>query len=177
MNFYISDTHLGHENIIKLCNRPFKTVKEMDETIIKNWNTVVGPQDDVWIVGDFCFDENLAKDILKQLNGIKHLITGNYDRGNLRKMYATVDSYRKIRDENRQVVLCHYPIVEWEGYFRSTVHLFGHIHNNENDAAKIMASLHNCYNVSADCIEFTPRTLTQLAFHKATGIWKKNSSF
>ena len=53
MNFYISDTHFGHANIIRLCNRPFQDVERMDNTLINNWNNTVSNKDTVYILGDF----------------------------------------------------------------------------------------------------------------------------
>lgn len=52
--FFTSDTHFNHTNIIRFCNRPFKDVSHMNETIISNWNRVVGPEDIVFHLGDFC---------------------------------------------------------------------------------------------------------------------------
>lgn len=43
--FFTSDTHFNHTNIIRFCNRPFKDVTHMNETIIANWNSVVGPDE------------------------------------------------------------------------------------------------------------------------------------
>lgn len=67
--FVISDLHLGHANIIKMCNRPFRNVEEMDKEIIKRWNSVVGHQDLVYVVGDFSFKGKNAEHYLDKLNG------------------------------------------------------------------------------------------------------------
>lgn len=47
--FFTSDTHFYHGNIIRFCNRPFKDVEMMNETIISNWNDTVGQDDIVFI--------------------------------------------------------------------------------------------------------------------------------
>ena len=78
--FVIADTHFGHENIIKYCNRPFKTVKEMDEAMIKNWNETVTNKDVVIHLGDFGIgSKEYISSIVKRLNGKKILIMGNHD--------------------------------------------------------------------------------------------------
>ena len=51
MIFFTSDLHLGHENCIRLCNRPFSSIEEMDETLIENWNRKVTGKDTVYILG------------------------------------------------------------------------------------------------------------------------------
>jgi calcineurin-like phosphoesterase family protein len=91
--FLTSDLHLGHFNIIKYCNRPFKSLQQMDETLIRNWNERIKPEDWVIYLGDFCFKntsggkegEGVNKNhevYLKQLNGRKTFIRGNHDRNN-----------------------------------------------------------------------------------------------
>ena len=52
--FFTSDTHFYHGNIIRFCNRPFKDVEMMNETIIANWNNTIGQDDIVFHLGDFC---------------------------------------------------------------------------------------------------------------------------
>lgn len=79
--YFIADPHFGHANMIKLANRPFKNLEEMDKILIKNWNNTVKPEDEIYIIGDFSWYTNLEKinSLLKKLNGKKFLITGNHD--------------------------------------------------------------------------------------------------
>ena len=57
-DFFIADTHFGDEGIIKFGHRPFSNSKEMNETLIKNWNEVVTNEDTVWVIGDFCLSND-----------------------------------------------------------------------------------------------------------------------
>lgn len=159
MNFYISDMHFNHTNIIKLCKRPFDTVYEMNETMIHNWNAKVHEDDTVYILGDIGFH---CYELITRLHGRKILIIGNHDKP--KEAYATglfscVTDYLEIMDKNVKIVLSHYPIVEWNGMYRGTIHMYGHIHNNENTAQKIMRSIVGAYNVGAEAIDYTPRNL------------------
>lgn len=174
-NFYISDTHFGHFNIIKHCNRPFSTVEEMDEVMINNWNNVVTSKDTVYILGDVVFSKNNPVDYLKKLNGKKIVIVGNhdYDISKNHKKYLEsklidrICDYLEITDniDNQyyKIIMSHYPMVEWNGFFRGSIHLYGHIHNNiQNNAYKIMKNINNAYNVGADILDFTPKTLSEV---------------
>lgn len=72
MNYYIADTHFGHNNILRLSNRPFSTIEEMDRTIIVNWNSRVTDRDDVYILGDFSHKSEDPIQYLRKLKGQKH---------------------------------------------------------------------------------------------------------
>lgn len=165
MNYYIADTHFGHENIMRLSNRPFKSVDEMDQTIIDNWNNKVTNKDTVYILGDLCFRAGKEPEYyLKKLNGKKVLIIGNHDGvimkniRNLSKYFEEITPYKEINDNGSKIVMCHYPLVEWNGYFRDALHFYGHIHNNTgNKAYSIMKDMKNAYNVGVDILEFAPQ--------------------
>jgi len=100
MYWFTSDTHFGHENIIKYTNRPFKTLEEMNETLITNWNNRVQPTDTVFFLGDFCFKNGpngkkgegisiKADDWIARLNGRIVFIKGNHDNNNGLKTIIT----------------------------------------------------------------------------------------
>lgn len=79
--FFTSDTHFGHARIIELCDRPFKDINHMDETLINNWNETVSPEDTVYHLGDVALGSWDRWDgILSRLNGHKVLVVGNHDR-------------------------------------------------------------------------------------------------
>lgn len=169
MNYYISDLHFGHENIIRLSHRPFENAEQMDETIIKNWNNVVKDSDAVYIGGDFCYKSGKhPKEYLERLNGKKHLIVGNHDGSVIkdpvcRKYFESIKDIMNISDGNKRIIICHYPMVEWNGFYRNALHFYGHIHNNtNNNTYKILESIPNCYNIGADVFGFVPRTLDEI---------------
>lgn len=76
--FFIADTHFGENNIRRYENRPFESAEEMDALLIKNWNSVVSSDDEVYVLGDFGADKKEAE-VLADLNGIKYLVKGNHD--------------------------------------------------------------------------------------------------
>lgn len=95
--WFTSDLHLGHVKINSLCNRPFGTTNEMNETIINNWNEWVQPTDTVFMLGDICMgtiDTTLG--LISQLKGNKYLIPGNHDR--VFSGYATEYKNKKPHD-------------------------------------------------------------------------------
>jgi calcineurin-like phosphoesterase family protein len=133
MKFYISDTHFGHQNIIRYDNRPFSTADEMDEALIDRWNDVVSDEDTVYVLGDFSwYREEKTLEILDSLSGHKVLIKGNHDRVSpkIARRFDKVCDYLEITDGKERVVMSHYPMPFWNGQFRNTVHLYGHVHNS-----------------------------------------------
>lgn len=187
MNYYIADTHFGHENVIKYDNREgsgrkFDSIFEHDETIIKNWNEKVKNGDNVYILGDFSwYNATATKEILETLNGQKFLIRGNHDRwakdGACKKLLNAIYDYKQIRDGDETLILSHYPIMMWNGQHRGAIHLYGHVHNSdeENDYQEFIRILNERYksrdkyfkemvaiNVGCMNIDYTPMSLEEL---------------
>ena len=165
MIYYTSDLHIGHENIMRLCKRPYDRIHQMNADIIYKWNQKVKPEDTVYILGDMFFkfqDIQYVKDVLKMLKGKKILIKGNHDHFlnqiNRRDYFDKVCDYLKIKDNGRDVVLMHYPIEEWDGFFRGSYHLNGHVHNSDNGLRKIDRR----YNAGVDVNDFEPKTIDEL---------------
>lgn len=80
--WFTSDSHLGHKRILELGDgRPFSSIEEHDSAIASRWNSVVGPEDTVFHLGDVVLgDWTAGLGLLRSLNGRKLLIPGNHDR-------------------------------------------------------------------------------------------------
>lgn len=76
--WYTADLHFGHERIIELSHRPFGSVREMDDALVYNWNAVVAPTDEVWVLGDVTLHRASLENV-SRLNGFKRLVAGNHD--------------------------------------------------------------------------------------------------
>ncbi len=185
MNYYISDTHFGHNNVIRFDNRPFHNVEEMEYELIKRWNSVVRNDDTVYIVGDFIWtkDDNYWIDICDELNGKKVLILGNHDKKEyskvLRAKFENIANLLEITDGGKHVIMCHYPIPFYRSDYNPDIYmLYGHVHNTREAKyiKEIVATikerytgekgepLGKCYHVG--CMEpymdYTPRTLKEI---------------
>lgn len=178
--YFISDLHFGHTNVISFDNRPFLTIEENNQTIINNWNNVVKEEDDVYILGDISwYNATKTIEIFKQLQGKKHLIIGNHDHKliknkELRNLFCEIIDYKELPIENnRGIVLSHYPIPCFNKHFHGWYHLYGHVHNsfewNMMEHVKYeMVQLYErpceMYNVGCmiDYMNYTPRTLSEV---------------
>ena len=163
--FFTSDTHFGHANIIRFCNRPFKNVEEMDEALIENWNQVVSKDDTVFHLGDFAFGgSSVWNSIIPRLNGHINLIIGNHDRKNLRQGYMSyfdmVVPQLQIEIEDNSIYLNHYPFLCYGGSYRGVWQLFGHVHSGPGadglDISRLRVLLPTQYDVGVDNNNFTP---------------------
>lgn len=131
---FTSDLHFGHKNILRFDNRPFTSVEEMDEALIRNWNAKVSDEDTVYVLGDISWynDETTAK-IFNSLKGHKILIKGNHDRvhGQVRRCFDEIADYKEITlDGNKHIVLCHYPITFFNRHHYGSYMFYGHVHNS-----------------------------------------------
>lgn len=128
--WFTADSHYSHKNILKYCKRPFKSVMEMDVTLVQNWNKVVKPQDVVYHLGDFAFSENIeyTQKFINKLNGSIHLIKGNHDKSAiLRAKFASIHDIYELKVGNG-IILCHYPMKTWNKSHYGSWHLYGHCH-------------------------------------------------
>ena len=145
--FFTSDTHFNHTNIIRFCNRPFKDVSHMNETIIANWNRMVGPEDIVFHLGDFCLGGSAEwVNVLNRLNGKIYLISGNHDIKNLRQNYTkyfeqiTMQMYIEV--DKQKIYLNHCPFLCY--------------------ASRLSMLLPTQYDVGVDNNDFTPVSFAQV---------------
>ena len=165
MIYYTSDLHLGHANIIKLCQRPFYTVDEMNYTLIANWNDRVTNNDTVYICGDLIFRS--ATDptwLINSLKGKKHLILGNHDNSwiskvDLSQYFESVSNLLTFSNEKHKITLCHYPMMSFEGKYL----IHGHIHNNKGDTYwPLLRTMENVLNASVEINNYMPVTFDEL---------------
>lgn len=168
MNYFIADTHFGHKNILKLCNRPFKTIEEMNNAIISRWNNRIKKNDDIYILGDMLFRCKHPEVILSVLKGHKHLIIGNHDswvkKLELQKYFVSIEQYLEFSDGNNYLILSHYPMLSYHHEMRENAYMIhGHLHADTNiDFFPILRTRKHILNAGVDINNFTPVTLEEL---------------
>lgn len=177
MEFFISDLHFGHKNVIKFDNRPFSSVDEMDQELIRKWNkTVLNTNKDlVYILGDISwYNGEKTRLILEQLNGKKILIKGNHDKNKdiefYKDLFEEIVDYKEINRNKTKIILSHYPILFYNGNLKNNIMLYGHLHNTEQEillqdiikTIKLKGQKVRMYNVGCMFWDYKPISLEQI---------------
>jgi calcineurin-like phosphoesterase family protein len=154
MFFFTADEHYGHRNIIKYCNRPFNSVLEMDQEIIKRHNAVVKSTDTVIHAGDFSLSQkSVAQKYVAQLNGSHIFLQGSHDRW--------LNDNGKIHEvweknvEGHFIVVCHYAMRVWARSHYGSWMLYGHSHGKLPPVGKQ-------HDIGVDNNDFYPVSFLQI---------------
>lgn len=177
--FFTSDLHFGRKSFFELGwskrQELWNSVHEMNEGLIKNWNEVVGRNDNVFIIGDFSDIDNSFDNmrIWNRLNGKKTLILGNHDNdrrlnaGHFPMGRVAFPSCTSINVPGWEIFMSHYPTLEWKNQWAwegnekigpNAIHLYGHVHNRQMEELKGQRA----YNVCTDINDFKPVSLEQI---------------
>ena len=152
--FITSDTHFNHKNIIEYASRPFKSIEEMNEEIIKRWNNKVENGDIVIHLGDFGMGtKNEIIKLKNKLNGTIILLRGNHDHKATREAgFLVVKGSLEIE----KFILSHSPLSKNE-IPKGFINVHGHIHEKESM---------NGINVSIEKTNYEPVELEELKHKK-----------
>ena len=190
MRYYIADPHFFHGALnTKMDRRGFESVVAMNEYMLRQWNRKVRKNDEVVILGDLSWGKaEETNELLERLNGRLYLIQGNHDRFLKNKDYNAgrfvwIKPYEELQDNKRKVILCHYPIMCYNGQYRvdengnpKVYMLYGHVHDTQDQrllerfqaitretasvspdgtARQISCNMINCFCMYSDYVPFT----------------------
>ena len=173
--WFTSDIHFNHFNVIKYCNRPWTTVEDMNETIIKNYNSKVQPTDTCWILGDLTLASfKIAGPLIQRLNGKKFLVQGNHDkysRGQYLALgFTEIFQEVQLKIVGHRLLLSHFPykpspeqLTEDLRYLdrrpdnKGSWLLHGHRHSNKETCVRS-----NMIDVGVDAWNYFPVSLQQI---------------
>lgn len=141
-------THYNHKNLVRGISewsskdkcRNFQTLEDHNDTIVKNINSCVAPDDILYFLGDWSFGS--SKEILTFRNRLNckniHLILGNHDKmikGKQKDLigpnkFLTISQIKEIKIDDQVIILCHFPMRSWEKAHKGTWMLHGHCHGS-----------------------------------------------
>ena len=159
MALYVtSDHHFGHSGARSLYRRPFASVPDMDREMIVRWNSMIGPEDEVWHLGDFAVRQppQRVAALLTELHGQKHLIAGNNDDAGVVACagWKSVQSYAEMIVDGTRFILCHYPFRTWRDMGKGSINLHGHSHGR-------LKPLPRQFDAGVDVWDFRPVPLAE----------------
>lgn len=166
--WFQSDQHHFHKKILSHSNRPFKTLEEMTEKFLENWNAVVTKDDTGYVLGDFSFGKSdQTIEIIRRMKCAQlHLILGNHDKGmkdRVKQKFKSVQHYLEINVPDldtprgyQPICLMHFPLLTWNKASHGSWNLHGHSHGTlKNNKGKRL-------DVGVDCFDYKPVSYEQV---------------
>ena len=154
MIYFTADQHYSHRKIIEYCNRPFTSIKEMDETLIANHNEIVKSDDTVIHAGDFTLaKKHIAQNYISRLSGRHIFIGGSHDYWLGKKHPLQI---LELTVEKQHIVACHYCLRTWARSHFNSWHVYGHSHGNLQPIGK-------SWDVGVDNNNFYPVSFERLS--------------
>ncbi len=164
MKWFCSDLHLKHEKLMKLGNRPFSSVEEMDETIKNNFKTILKRNDILYILGDISMNKQVAREFLKEMISLNidiHIIKGNHDTFSIGEILSlgckTFSDIKEIKEDDISITLCHYAMLSYNKSHYNAWHLYGHYHTQFKDPIKGKRM-----NVNLEFNDYKPYSMEQI---------------
>lgn len=164
MVYFTSDLHLGHRGIIAMQNRPFEDIEEMNRVLINNYNSLVGKNDTVYILGDIAhhLTRPRAEELISKLKGKKILLKGNHDKNYDPALFEEIRDFHTTSINGHYISLMHYPLLSWPKSHSGSLMLHGHIHSDEsynliNREEGILR-----YDVGVDANQYMPVSIYQI---------------
>ena len=169
MIYLTSDLHFNHNKEFVYVPRGFNSIEEMNNAILTNWNNLVSDTDDVYVLGDLMLGEySTGLALVEKLNGKIHIVFGNHDTDERRKLLKnlpnvveTADAIR-LRYRGLYFFMTHYPCItsslETDDIKSCTINLYGHTHQFTNFYNEIPFM----YHVGVDSHNYTPVSIDQI---------------
>lgn len=152
--YFISDLHFGHENMA--IKRGFSCADEMNEHIVKCWNSVISKRDIVFILGDVTMEKVRDYPILNTMKGLKTVVLGNHDQPqHVTELLKYVNKVGGMITYKKTAILTHCPIHPSELEYRFKYNIHGHVHENSLNDPRYK-------NVSAEVLNYTPVEFSML---------------
>ena len=167
--WFTSDLHLNHRAVIRMNNRPFEDVRQMNDTIIQNINALVRPNDTLYLLGDLCHRTGIetGSELISRIKcKNKILVKGNHDKKWNPELFIEICDFKEIhetiRGENYHISAMHYPMLSWPKSHHGSIQLHGHIHSDGLYNIQMLEEGIRRFDVGVDANNFYPVSLEQI---------------
>lgn len=164
MIYLTSDLHFNHDKSFVWQERGFRCVEEMDEGLVKRFNTILTDDDTLYILGDCCMGLNdISMPYLEKIKGHKRLIIGNHDSTakiaeyQNRNIFESIEFGDRIKYHKRWFILSHYPMLVGNASNEKIWNLHGHTHQKHH-----FGSVPQCYHVGVDAHDCYPISIEKI---------------
>lgn len=163
MIWFTADTHFGHAACNEFCDRNYKDVDDMNDSMVEEINKFVGTCDTLWHLGDFAFNRKLIPGLLAKIDCKDvRLIFGNHDHEADGKLFAWAGHYHYLRHEGKRFSLSHYPMTVWRSSHHGSIHLHGHSHGTHEPFKLEHMPAALSFDVGVDVHNFRPISMDEI---------------